>query len=450
MKQLKHNLYFKVAIIIALALLLLIPSAMIQQMVSERQRNQEFAVNDVSSKWAQAQTISGLYITIPYRRYEKRNVNNRDRIVEVKDYIYILPENLEIKSQIEPTKKHRGIYEVVVYDADLSIEGDFASFDLTTLDLAEEDLMLDGAMLNLGISDLKGIDKKVKVQWNNKTLEFESGLDTRQISNAGISIPIDLDSSKLQASTFKTSLDLKGSQQLYFIPLGKSTHVEMDGIWESPRFNGEYIPDNWEEKEDGFMAEWDILNLNRNYPQVWQSSEHHVHSSAFGTDFFIPVDRYHKTYRVAKYALLFICITFLIFFFVEVLQKVHIHPMQYLLVGLALVIFYTLLLSISEHLTFNSAYVVSMVLTIGLILFYVRAILKLWPITLLTGGLLGIMYTFIFTIIQMEDYALLIGSLGAFVILAIVMFASRKIDWYNLKGQQPEEEIPWDTPETDA
>ena len=173
--------------------------------------------------------------------------------------------------------------------------------------------------------------------------------------------------------------------------------------------------------------------MNRNFPQEWIGDKYDINSSSFGTDLLLPVDNYKKSYRVARYAILFLVLTFITFFFVEIMKKVFIHPIQYLLVGIAIIVFYTLLLSLSEHIKFNLAYLVASILTISLVSLYTIAILKSKQIGFLIFGILLIMYPFIFTIIQLEDYALLIGSLGMFTILGIVMYYSRKIDWYKIK-----------------
>ena len=173
--------------------------------------------------------------------------------------------------------------------------------------------------------------------------------------------------------------------------------------------------------------------MNRNFPQEWIGDKYDINSSSFGTDLLLPVDNYKKSYRVARYAILFLVLTFITFFFVEIMKKVFIHPIQYLLVGIAIIVFYTLLLSLSEHIKFNLAYIVASILTISLVSLYTIAILKSKQIGFLIFEILLIMYSFIFTIIQLEDYALLIGSLGMFTILGIVMYYSRKIDWYKIK-----------------
>jgi inner membrane protein len=250
---------------------------------------------------------------------------------------------------------------------------------------------------------------------------------------SGINAPIRI--AKNDSSNYKFSLDfdLKGSQMLYFIPVGEVTDVNIASSWANPSFNGAFLPDNRTVSDSGFTANWNILHLNRNFPQQWIGSLQRIDYSAFGIDLLLPVDSYLKSMRSIKYAILFIGFTFLVFFFVEVLNKVFIHPVQYVLVGIALVVFYTLLLSISEHLTYNLAFLVSAVATLLLIIGYVKAILKSNMLTFLIGGILSVLYTFIFVIIQLQDYALLIGSIGIFIILSLVMYFSRKIDWYNLK-----------------
>jgi inner membrane protein len=231
---------------------------------------------------------------------------------------------------------------------------------------------------------------------------------------------------------------------LYFTPVGKVTDVRLSSAWPNPSFNGAFLPDRRRVGDTGFTANWNVLHLNRNYPQLWTSNKYDISGSAFGIDLLLPVDSYQKTYRSIHYAILFIGFTFLVFFFIEVLNKIFIHPMQYLLVGVALIVFYTLLLAISEHLHFNLAFILSALATLFLIGGYVRAILRSARLTMLISGILTILYAFIFVIIQLQDYALLIGSIGIFIILALVMYFSRKIDWYHLNLQDKKQAPPED------
>ena len=229
---------------------------------------------------------------------------------------------------------------------------------------------------------------------------------------------------------FHIDLALQGSGSLFFTPVGKITEVNLRSAWGDPSFTGAFLPDQKNISPAGFDAQWKVLNLNRNYPQAWAGdTQVDFSSSAFGVDFLLPVDNYQKSIRSVKYAILFIGLTFLVIFFVEMRGTRRVHPFQYALIGLALVIFYTLLVSISEHISFNAAYAVAATMTIGLTGLYARALFDSRKMALLVGGTLLLLYGFLFTVLQLQDYALLIGSLGLFAILATVMYFSRQIDW---------------------
>jgi inner membrane protein len=435
MKNLKTNIYFKVGIIFFLILILMIPTSMVESLIHEREGVQTKAINEVSSKWGNGQTISGPFISIPFDKYIKR-FNKKDsinEIIKLKEWAHFLPEELKIQGNIIPEKRYRGIYEVVVYESKLKIQGNFDNIDFKKLDIDKKDVHFGKATINIGINDLKGIEKQVTINWNNKDFSFNSGTSTKHIISSGINAVVPSRKDSITNYIFTTEIDLKGSQYLYFTPVGKTTDININSNWNTPSFTGMYLPDERTVSSTGFNSKWNILHLNRNYPQEWIGNDYGIDSSSFGTDLLLPVDNYKKSYRVARYAILFLVLTFITFFFVEIMSKVFIHPIQYLLVGIAIIVFYTLLLSISEHIKFNLAYIIASILTISLVSLYTFSILKSKQIGLLIFGILLIMYSFIFTIIQLEDYALLIGSLGMFTILCIVMYYSRKIDWYNIK-----------------
>lgn len=440
MKNLKSNVFFKVGIIIVLILILLIPTTMVKEIIHEREVIQRSAINEVSSKWGSGQTLTGPYISIPYDKYIKQysKKDSADKIIKVQEWLCFLPEQLTVSGAIFPEKRYRGIHEVVVYESDLNISGSFNSINYKQYDIESSNIHFDKATLNLGITDLKGIEKQISLDWNNNKIFFNSGTTTNDIVSSGINATVPIINSDSVLYAFSMSVELKGSQYLYFIPVGKTTDVTLSSNWQTPSFTGNYLPDERDISDSGFSANWNILHLNRNYPQSWIGSKYDVDNSSFGTDMLLPVDNYKKSYRVARYAILFIVFTFMVFFFVEVLNKVFIHPIQYLLVGIALVVFYSLLLAFSEHMLFNIAYLLAALLILILVTGYTAAILKSKKIGGLIFGILVVLYTFIFTIIQLEDYALLIGSIGLFIILGIVMYLSRKIDWYELKIGNPE------------
>ena len=435
MKSIVHSIYFKLFAIGILALLLLIPTAMIESLIRERENTRSEAVNEVSSKWGYGQTLTGPFIAIPYTRYTVTETTNGNSIVsENRERLHILPENLLIDGALLPEIRKRGIYEIPVYTTEVKLSGDFVLPDLTTLDVPFTDLEFDKAELVLGVTDLRGIQSQIEVDWDGTRTLFAPGTPTNDVIESGLhtSVPMTNDTAKVYRFDF--SVSLRGSDHLYFIPMGKVTTVNLNSRWPDPKFNGAFLPANPNPTADGFSAEWTVLDLNRNFPQWWTNSRHSVYDAAFGVDLLVPVDDYQKTYRSIHYAILFIGLTFMVFFFIEVSKKVHIHSIQYLLVGMALVVFYTLLLSTSEHIDYNLAFGLSAVATIALITGYVKAVLKSVPLTLLIAGILSVLYGFIFVVIQLQDFALLIGSIGIFLILALTMYFSRKIDWSSARS----------------
>lgn len=441
MKTLKNNIYLKTITIIIIGLLLLIPTSMIKNLIFERETTQKEAINEVSSKWGQEQTISGPYISIPYFRYVKEfsKKDSVERIIQLKEFIHILPTELNISGVIKPEPRYRGIYEIVVYNSKLNISGKFTKLNLSELDIPLKDIQIEKAYFTVGINDLRGIEEQVSLNWNNNLFSFNPGVASNDIVESGINAKINLNPQDSSICNFSFSLNLKGSQLLYFTPVGKVTDINISSTWKNPSFNGAFLPDSRKITDSGFIAHWNVLHLNRNYPQIWTGSVYSIKESSFGIDLLLPVDNYQKSYRSIRYAILFIGFTFLVFFFIEALNKVFIHPIQYILVGIALIVFYTLLLSISEHIRYNSAFIISALATLMLIAGYIKAILKSNKLTYLISGILLVLYTFIFVIIQLQDYALLIGSIGIFIILGLVMYFSRKIDWYNLNMNDKKE-----------
>ena len=296
-----------------------------------------------------------------------------------------------------------------------------------------EDIALQHATLNLGIADLRGISEQITVDWGKETLQFNPGLPSDFILSSGVSSVLP-QHQKLQAGDsieFSIQLQLKGSESIQFSPFGKTTQIHLTSNCTTPSFTGAFLPENREITNSGFTADWKVLNLNRNYPQVFTSNQYHNEEelSSFGVNLLLPVQQYQQSMRSVKYASLIIILTFVISFFVEVMQKKNIHPFQYLLIGLGLCLFYTLLIAISEHLGFNLAYLISAIMTIILLTLYMRGILKIRKTAFTIGGLLALLYLYIFVLIQMETYALLAGSLGLFIILAVIMYYSQKINW---------------------
>lgn len=426
-----YSVLWKMGTIFVITLILLIPASLIKGLVNERQNTKSEAVAEVGDKWGTDQIITGPILSIPYKTNHSNSFTN---------YLHVLPESLNVNGKIIPETLNRGIFEVAVYDSQSTLTGDFQLPDLKKLEIQPEDLLLDQARLNLGISDMKGIQDDVKVKWNSSNISFEPGISHlhKDVLKTGISAPIELllskDEQNLNSTNFQIQLNIKGSESIAFVPVGKETNVRLLSSWNSPSFNGDFVPKERTITESGFNASWIVTHLNRNFPQYWQNSRPDLNSAAFGVDLFIPVDNYQKSERSIKYAILFIGLTFLVFFFIEVRNKRPVHPVQYSLIGIALCFFYLLLVSVSEHLSFNLSYLIAGSSTIILVTGFTKSILKNTNLTLMMGSILSTLYLFIFMLIQLEEYALLTGSVGLFLILGLIMFFSRKIDWYRLNN----------------
>lgn len=420
------------AILVAvLVLLLLIPLAMVQDLVREREYRKDEAVNEVSATWGGSQTITGPLISVPYQATVRVDLGDgRSEMRNVTHYAHFLPEKLDVQTTLDPEKRHRGIYDVVVYKGHIDVSASFPKMS-ELLPTVASALRWNEASLCMGISDLRSIKQQVSARVDGQQLAFEPGLPSNDLMASGLSVPFPLDSASLDR-TFDLSilLELNGSGSFRVVPVGRNTSVHVVSTWPDPSFQGAFLPDSSSISKDGFTAHWSVLHLNRPYPQEFTGSRNmELAESAFGPDLILPVDEYQKSTRATKYGLMLIVMVFLVFFFVEVLQKLRIHPIQYLLVGLALCIFYTLLIALSEHIGFSVAYITAALAVIGLVVFYARSVFKQMKATQLLGLVMVLVFGFMFTVINQEDYALLIGSVGLFIVLAIVMAVSRKIDW---------------------
>ena len=423
----RNRVTFKGISVGILILVLLIPTAFIQELIRERRNRQAEVANEVSSKWAGSQTVSGPFLIIPYTEEVK---DNTGKITVVKHQAYFLPDQLNINGNLSPEIRSRSIYKVVLYKTDLQVNGTFSPTFLQELNMSPERFLLNEAQLCFGLTDNRGIDDQLTINWNGVEKIFNAGVPKNALINSGVSVPIAFASNdSTKPFAFDIQLKLKGSEYLFFSPLGKQTQVRLQSPWSNPSFDGKFLPASKTITEKGFIADWKVLHFNREFPQAWADAEVNINSSSFGLNLLQPNDAYGKTLRAVKYAILFIALTFCLYFFIELFQKRSVHPMQYILVGLALCIFYTLLLSVSEYLDFNLAYVIAGSATVLLITLYTKSLFVKWNIALLFGLFLGLLYSFIFILIQLQDGALLFGSIGLFVLLALVMYYSRKIDW---------------------
>lgn len=427
--DLKNSVGGKLLVIVLLALGLLIPASMIRGLVNERENTKDMVIKEIGSKWGEAQSIGGPILSIPYM---ERYIDEAGKEREVKRFAYFLPELLDIKSVVNPEIRYRSIYQTVLYNSEVLLEGEFLAPDFQALGIAADSVLWDMARISVDISDLRGIKKGIAIHYDSKPMEVQPASDNGGIVSSGISSNVPLINGK--GFRFAVSLNLRGSEHLMFLPMGKTTTAEMSSDWKSPSFAGQYLPMGREVDENGFRASWSILQLNRAYPQSWSNAKYDLRSSAFGTRFIIPADGYQKTTRMTKYAILFIFIAFVSFFLIEVLGKKNIHPVQYSLIGAALVVFYSLLLSITEHAGFAVAYTISSSMLILMVTAYTWSFLSSGRLAWVIAAVLAALYGFMFIVLQAEDYALLGGSLGVFIMIGIAMYVTRHVDWYVLEG----------------
>lgn len=424
----QNRTLIKGIVISFLILLMLIPTAILNNLVNERAQRKQEVIREVSSKWADPQTILGPILAVPYTQ---STVQKDGKVITQKNLAYFLPSQLNINSDLKTETRHRSIFDVTLYSSDLIMEGSFDVLNFDALNINKINVHYNEAKLLVGLNDLRGLDDEVSVDWNGQSFVMESLNQTYDFIESGLNSKVALQADR--PVSFQIKMKLKGSEQLYFTPVGKVTNVQMKSTWQHPAFDGMYLPTNSADiSEKGFSAKWKVLQASRPYPQQWLAGNSvRLNETAFGVKLIQPTDSYTKTERSVKYALLFISLTFGVFFVSEIIQKKQIHPLQYLLVGIALLIFYSLLLSISEYIGFNKAYAIAVLATVSLIGWYVFMLFRKVAVALGFGAAITALYGYIFFLIQMQDYALLFGSIGLFVVLAIAMYATRKIDWYN-------------------
>jgi inner membrane protein len=416
-----------------LTLLLLIPNAWVINLIQERQNRSKETIDKINDKWSQAQIVCGPILTIPFTT---TYVNEKKETVQMNHELHLTPENLTIHTQLFPEERHYGIYKTILYKSEIQMSGQLPDINQLKINESGNVIHYEDAYLSLGVSDLRGLTNEIDFQLNGKSYSAGIGGNDR-ISGKRlvIALPNLLSPAAESPYVFECKLSLNGSSNMNFIPIGNTSKVEVEGAWKDPGFTGSFTPD-YTITENGFKASWSVLSFNRSIPEYWIDTTADLEDTSFGVNLVDTVDHYQQNMRSSKYSLMFIALTFVAFFFVEVLTKKRIHPIQYLLVGIALILFYSLLLSISEQVNFAAAYLISSIATIALITGYTSAIFKNRTQTGILALILSILYLFLYVVLQLEDVALLIGSIGLFIILGIIMYFSQKIKWY-----KPEEEI---------
>jgi inner membrane protein len=418
-----------------LVLALLIPLAMVRSLVQERQSRRASVVQDVGASWGGSQVVGGPALVVPY---VARTSDGQGKVTTTEQYAIFLPDILHADVKLAPEVRNRGIFEAVLYRADLHVSGTFRRPDWSGWPVAPEDVRWEAATLALGVTDMRGIRGASAVHWGAADQPFSPGSGSTGMWASELTAPAPGLRTLADNGTvdFQIDLGINGSGEIRFLPLGKETVATATSPWHNPSFSGSFPPETRHVRADGFDAAWRISYFGRSYPQRWRRCEGQqaelnsaVTESSFGVGLFLAADSYQKTERSMKYGILFLTLTFLTYFLFEIFSAVSLHPLQYLLVGAALCLFYLLLLSISEQVAFGRAYAVAAVATVFLIAAYSSAILGGLRRSLILAAILGGLYGYLYVLLQAEDYALLLGTIGLFVVLAVVMYITRRIDW---------------------
>lgn len=431
-KQRGNNaLSHKVLFIGLIMLLLLIPGGMILSLIAERESLMSGAQEEVARMWSAEQHVTGPVVTIPGYQTVKDDANR----VTVNEYLTtILPEKLTVQSSAACQQLRRGLYDTNVYNAEIVLSGTFEL--LAGLKAAQDvygELRPLRATVAIGIADLRGIEESVEIVWEGRRYPTVTTSDN-PCFELGVAAQIDLSEWLAAADRsipFEVRIKLKGSSALYFAPVGNQNTIRVQSDCPTPSFVGNFLPSTREVTENGFSAEWKVVAQNRNYAQVLVRGNHTeaIAQSELGVNLLVPVTQYRQATRAIKYAALVILLTFIGVFFVEMTQRRNIHAFQYLLVGLALILFYSLLVSLSEHLSFPVSYLIAAAMTTALITTYIYEVIRNRSTALCIGGMLTLLYAYVYVLLQLESYALLTGSVGLFVILAVIMRYSLKMKW---------------------
>jgi inner membrane protein len=440
----RYPLLSKTLMIGLLALILLIPLGMIESKISERKTLQHSVQEDIARSAARPQTLSGPYLVIRYKlREQKKEKDEKGRIrtsiVESLPFeTVIAPHTLKITGSADVESRSRGIYKAQLYNLHSKISGSFTLPRAYGLSDKIENIIPEAAYVVMRVSDSRGIRNTPLLTLNETTHEFSPGVAAAGsiVSVAGNGMHVALtapDVNQPRTFNFSFPLELQGTSTLAVQPSGDTTEVAFKSSWPHPSFGGSFLPRSRNISNQGFSAQWLVTSLAKN-SIVQSGNNQQAEAEAFTVDFVDPVNIYSMSERAVKYGLMFVVLVFTAFFMFEVLRGLRMHPMQYLLVGLSMAIFFLLIISLSEHIPFLAAYIASGSACVLLIAFYLAGVLHSARSALVFSGGITLLYAVLFGVLQSEDNALLMGSLILFAALAVVMTLTRRMDWYRLNN----------------
>ncbi len=431
---------------------LMIPDLIIYSMSSDREDTRRQTIEDINSSWSGSQLISG-----PILKFTVTDADNVDHP------LFVLPSKLKATAQINTKTLKRGIYEAPVYTSDVTLTGSFDRSEFAGLGIKPDGKVT----VTIGVGDLKGLEEMSTFEIGGKKCQLHGSSDTEAYKNMSkhdydstvfVSSDGDMDDDVMwmngdrhygntsngclqitmpasillcdSADTlpYSFTMKLKGSQSIAFAPVGGENVINVSGNSDSPSFGGMFLPSERTVSNGAFDASWRLNSNNRDYPQVFNTPRARaIAESAVIVSMLVPVDGYKMVDRSLKYAYLVILLTFITILFCELTSRTPLYMFQYMLIGCALILFYSLLLSLVEHTSFGCSYLISAIVTIGMVTAYVQGVMKKMRMSLLTAAVLAIVYTFLYIIMCMETYALLTGTIGLFIALGVVMAVSLRV-----------------------
>lgn len=447
----KRPLLFKFATIAFLVLLLMIPVSMINGVISERKASQNAVIEEIARSSSYSQKLVGPVLVVPYVQKIKTWKTDPETKAayqaesSLNGQLYFLPSAFTVDGRLSTERRSRGIYEARLYHANNKISG---HFDIPVNYGVSENLdtyEFDQPYISMGIKDTRGIENALKLVVNNVAINMEPGSKLKMLGEGVHAVLAHPDPSRQTVLQFNLDLVLQGTESFSIAPVGHESNVTLVSDWPHPSFMGEFLPGSREIADTGFKASWRTSYFSTNFEEAFNQcatgGECKVFNNRyFGVSLINPIDQYVKSDRAIKYALLFIALTFAGFFLFEVLKRLAVHPVQYGLVGLALALFYLLLISLSEHIAFGLAYLISASACIALIGFYVCFVLQGFMRGTLFTSLLAGLYALLYSLLSAEDYALLMGALLLFGLLGVFMVLTRKLDWYSI-GRAERQEV---------
>jgi inner membrane protein len=434
----------KAVVITILTVLMLWPLSRVESLISERQNLQHEVYAVIAAGFGGPQVVGAPILSVETMQ---RTVSVDPSTKVSTDLwtagptLHLTPDDVQITTDVTVEIRSKGIYTVPVYVAKVAVTGQFKPDAMARLLASDVDIraLPSHATLQLPLSSVKYVRSLQRFDVGGQALRATSG----QVAGLeALSVPINLAViDRTDALGFHLEFDVAGSETLHFLPLGGTTAVSARVGWPHPDFEGAFFPISHETSPHGYSAKWQVLELNRAIPQIWRGTS--VDSSALATAFGVrmlqPSDLYTQNYRAVRYGILFVAITFACFFAWEHLVRgMRLHPMQYLLVGLALATFYLLLLALSEHLGFAVSYALAAGALVALIATYLSGATGNRPAAAGIGAALAVSYGLLYVILLSQDYALLFGSLLLFAVLATLMLATRRLDWANIRREESE------------